>query len=570
MLTFDGEKIISQFQSCADKFIEITNNHPKLLQKIKQDFEKQHSEYRQRGYLTVAFIGEYSAGKSTIISALTGRKDIKISADIATDHTSEYDWNGIKLIDTPGLYTERKNHDEITLQKMKESDILIFTLTHSLFDSITAKNFKELAYNYKYKNKMMLVVNKLSSEAGDDNEKIENYAKSLQDALTPNLLNSFVVSYIDALDYIDGVDTHDAELQKLSRFDTFIADLNAFTNENSAYAKLDTPIRILRASIEDAVQSVVRDNNEDDAKLLILNRLSKAMNRRRRSLEGELDGIVLDLHTKIQAQSSKLTSLLGSKSNLEDESRKAEKSISKYNQEAAESVEQAINSCMEDIKPDLQKIFENRLLEEFILNEDEKFSVNASDAATSETAKKAHERFRQFEQIADTCIQSFGNFTVKKGASVGMGFLKNADVSGSVAHKAVLTVGHKIGYKFIPYQAIGITKAFGNLLKVAGPIFLVISLVFDVKDVQQDEENARKLADARTEINSTFKGIANDIEGAFKKQVKNFFKEKFQPIEEEIKKIKDSEMSVIAQTNSLVADLNLIHKELDAILQNIY
>ena len=53
-------------------------------------------------------MGQYSSGKSNIISALTGRKDIKIDANVATDIVSEYLWNNIVLMDTPGILAGRK------------------------------------------------------------------------------------------------------------------------------------------------------------------------------------------------------------------------------------------------------------------------------------------------------------------------------------------------------------------------------------------------------------------------------------------------------------------------------
>jgi hypothetical protein len=92
--------------------------------------------------LTVAFVGQYSAGKSTIISALTGRRDIHIDADIATDKTAPYDWNGIRVIDTPGLFTDRHDHDEITYEAIAKADLLVFCLTYMLFDTLTVETSK--------------------------------------------------------------------------------------------------------------------------------------------------------------------------------------------------------------------------------------------------------------------------------------------------------------------------------------------------------------------------------------------------------------------------------------------
>ncbi|MHC5719116.1 MAG: GTPase, partial [Nostoc sp.] len=118
--SFQAAEIAKRFKKLTEKFDklleqvntpEISSIHSKLHQELKQ--------YYEQGFLTVAFVGQYSAGKSTMMSALTGRRDIHIGADITTDKTTSYDWNGIQLIDTPGLFTDRKDHDEITYEAIR-------------------------------------------------------------------------------------------------------------------------------------------------------------------------------------------------------------------------------------------------------------------------------------------------------------------------------------------------------------------------------------------------------------------------------------------------------------------
>lgn len=53
------------------------------------------------------------------------------------------------------------------------------------------------------------------------------------------------------------------------------------------------------------------------------------------------------------------------------------------------------------------------------------------------------------------------------------GFLKSMDVAGSGLHQTVLGVGKFIGFKFKPWQAVGIAKNIGNFAKFLGPIFAV-------------------------------------------------------------------------------------------------
>lgn len=92
---------------------------------LAQKMDAELQEVSERKDLRLAFVGQYSSGKSTIISALTGNKDILIDANIATDKTTEYRWNNIILMDTPGILAGKvEKHDEITKAALKECDLI--------------------------------------------------------------------------------------------------------------------------------------------------------------------------------------------------------------------------------------------------------------------------------------------------------------------------------------------------------------------------------------------------------------------------------------------------------------
>lgn len=122
---FHAAFVAEKFKNICVKFDNILTQqtHDEIVA-IRKKLHDELKEYRENGIITVALVGQYNAGKSTTISALTGRRDIKIDSDIATDTTAAYDWNGIKLIDTPGLFTDRKDHDEITYEAISKADLL--------------------------------------------------------------------------------------------------------------------------------------------------------------------------------------------------------------------------------------------------------------------------------------------------------------------------------------------------------------------------------------------------------------------------------------------------------------
>ena len=93
--------------------------------------------------ISLVFAGQYSAGKSTILKALTGIPDIAIGAGITTQEAHTYDWNGIEVVDTPGIHTTlRPDHDEISYQAIADADMLVYVVTQELFDDFIGQNFR--------------------------------------------------------------------------------------------------------------------------------------------------------------------------------------------------------------------------------------------------------------------------------------------------------------------------------------------------------------------------------------------------------------------------------------------
>ena len=104
MTGFKAVEVNEHLQGYIDNYKTLIRENEKRLLVIGSQFDQELRAFQQREFLTIAFIGEYSAGKSSMVAALTNRRDIKICPDITTETTTAYDWNGIKLIDTPGLF----------------------------------------------------------------------------------------------------------------------------------------------------------------------------------------------------------------------------------------------------------------------------------------------------------------------------------------------------------------------------------------------------------------------------------------------------------------------------------
>lgn len=160
----------------------------------------------------------------------------------------------------------------------------------------------------------MLVVNKMSAAAGEEEQKIDSYRHSLGEALKPYSLNEFPICFIDAKDYCEGIDDDDDFLVEISRFNTLITELNRFVERRASLTGLDTPVRIVLGCLDDAQIGFARNSDEDTAFLEVLSRLSRRINKERERLRTKIKGITLEMSAAIATEGSRLASAVGDQS----------------------------------------------------------------------------------------------------------------------------------------------------------------------------------------------------------------------------------------------------------------
>jgi GTP-binding protein EngB required for normal cell division len=568
---FQAATVGSKFKSICVKFDNLlAQGNSEELIAIRKKLRDELKEHREQGFLTVAFVGQYSAGKSTIISALTGRRDIHIDADIATDKTASYDWNGIKLIDTPGLFTERKDHDEITYEAINKSDLLVFCLTYMLFDSVTVENFKKLAYDKGYRWKMMLVINKMSDEAGEETQKIANYRKSLAEALKPYSLNEFPVCFIDAKDYCDGVDEAEDFLLEVSRFPTFIDALNKFVEDRKTLARFDTPVRIALGCVDDAQSTFTRNNSQDSTFLEVLTRLSRTVKKERDRLRIKVQGIALEMSSAIAQEGTILASAVGTDQDFKMLNQQSELKVKEHYERAETKLQEAVNAAVEDIRQEVAEVLSGNLVQAFLAFLEKSQNVDAQNITSGRNIDQLKGQVDFLKQIGETAGVQLTNLATRSFLNTsGQGLLRSIDVVGGGLHKTVLSVGKFVGFKFKPWQAVGIAKNIGNAAKFLGPALAIASVAVDIFQMQQENERERQMADIRHDITSLFQAIAKDLENQIEIQLFDCEKQVYGEIDKQIVAARHQEESKIAVSNTSVKQLLEIRKEFELILRYI-
>lgn len=517
--------------------------------------------------IRVTFVGQYTAGKSTIISALTKNNHIRIDSDIATDEAADYILSdSVILTDTPGLYTENPEHSQRTIEMIRQSDLLVYCITSDLFNPYTKDDFQRWAFEIGYHGKMFLVINKMSKESGDYPVLRENYTNTINRSLSPHSIDEFPYSFIDAKDYRDGIKDNDNDLIAFSHFEDFIAQLNSFILQKGQLGKLDTPIKVLKSSI-DRISELSVDDAQDRAYFSLLSRIEKRVDQSRSQAHA-------DIHSCIRRGLRPIA----------DKGFELSRSIGIENVDFTEDeLNELIESTCEELNASLTRISEDNVqrlnsdIADIMESDTAVFFFNAvSGSVTGKKHlfenKKTKISRAQFEAMNEVVTMITGKTIplATKGGQASSGFLiKSSEAAGSKLHTAVKYIGGKLGVKFKPWQAANIAKGIGNVAKFAGPLLSVIGFIFDVKDTIDEAERSQKIIEAQVEYRKQFTDIVEALELEYVKNVSGLF-DVYETISSEIVEQRNNVQQVIANNDAMTKELASLKSELTEIQGEIF
>jgi len=520
-----------------DKYLAKINRTP--LTDIRQKLRQELNTYRHQGMLSVVVVGQYGAGKSTLISALTGRRDIAIHSDMTTDQISRYNWQGIEVIDTPGLFTERQDHDEITYSAIAKADLVIFCLTSMLFDAITVENFKQLAYRQGYRWKMMLVINKMSEEAGEEREKMANYRRSLAEALHPYNLDEFPLCFIDAKDYCEGIDSGDKFLRDVSRFSTFINTLDTFVEQRGYLTRFDTPIRIALSCVDEAQLNISRTTLQDSIFLEILTRLTRSLHQERDRLRTKIQGIILRLSAAIIQEGDILQLALGSQLNFEQLTQRTELNIQNHYEQAAEKITNTLNQAMISLYQNIATILKGNLVQ-ILLESWEQAKQDNDNSGNSKKAQRIHHQLHWLKTFRDTVKAMSENYP------------KNL-----------------AEFQVKPWQSVEAVTPIIHISQFLSSATIIFAEQAESASRESTAQMEKQMSDIIHYITSQFQAIAQHLENQMKAQLWTVEQQTYRQLEQQIRVRRQQEIDAIAGSNKDAKQLAEIRRDFERILQYI-
>ena len=504
-------KINNLLKSIRNLLIEIEYDASGMPQKVF-DGDKQ---------VSLVFAGQYSAGKSSILKALTGIEDIEIGAGITTQKAHSYDWNGIEVIDTPGIHTTlRPDHDEISYQAIADADMLVYVITQELFDDLIGKNFRKLLIDKDKADEMILLVNKMADVGNtDENQKIK--LKDLEKVTSPYTPAQLRTTFIDAQSYLESLSEQDdeikKELEKRSNYVKLVSTLNTFVGEKNISSRITTVLYQLFDFLQEAVKKYQPSSGDKDINALEEHLLQerKIFADAQSRIKSAAKSIIEESASQIREKGRNLANDIYNYENESDAKNAiniAGDEVSKISDACGKSIKREIKELSKDCKKQIDKSSKSDFVKTLQLRLDNKYAEGNS----------LIERVFKSDVFAQAGKKIIANTDGTNAAANGL-----KAFTGSNIHKMVLDVGHFFGHSFKPWEALKWVKGINMGAKVLGIIGVVFSLGMQIKQDMDAAKYQEEMRDNREKIRAGFNKAASEVEKHFNSILGDFLSKNY-------------------------------------------
>lgn len=577
MKTFEFKELEEKAERVLDAFSSLIKGlKESKVASIVKEANEELKKLEEKMKLEIAFIGQYSAGKSTIISALTNNNAIKIGQDVTTERPQAYQWGKVLLVDTPGILAGNDEHDALSLKYMDRADLLVYVITVSGFDHVIGKNFRKLVFEQNRVARMILVMNKISMEPASNKN---NWIESIKPVIEPLSPKELSFTCIDAQDYIDGcgeIDTPDGqELIKLSNFNEFQEQLDSFIKEKGFIGRIITPLNMVQTYSNQIINQLTADTDEVAKLQELLRQKQFLVIESRKRLERKVLGEVHKLTSTITKKGHEMVSLITpsiKQDVLVSKSDEITLEIDKLCFDTSIRIEDLIEEEITELLNEINELMETQLAQDLkqTLDITFDFQINIKDKRLNEKTKKAPEILQRIGSLLNTAGKSFKEWTLNS-QKVGAAGLKA--VSGSDAHKAILDIGHFFGKKFKPYEAQKLALKLGKLGenaakfgKVLGGAQVVVAPLMAVYEERQEAKYTESLQNARLETRDNFNTWSKMINDNYVSQLEDILKKLHDKELENITKTSQSLRNKELKDGEIVDGLDTIIKECNALI----
>ena len=520
--TREGEELLDEVTAEFERLGIDTSNLPQIFPD-------------DSGKIKLVFIGQYSAGKSSIIKMLTGA-DVAVGAAITTQNFTPYEWNGLEIVDTPGIHTElRPDHDEITYEQINHAALLIFVVTNEGFSQRMGDHFRELAINQQRAANMVLVINKMDrTKLGNVPEQQKVIYEDVKKVTEPYDPKDLYISFVDTSSYFKALEETDErrKIRRLERsgYDNFVENLNRFVAQKGVLQKIYLPLNEIAGEIKKAASG---DSDQDIANVKaymdMFNNGKKTVTENKRECLADINTLIETFKTEVTRRGQETVEGLAFKpeNKTEDENKM-------YN--AQKRINIAAQDCMQKISDSIKNFYEKST--DYLSNyENVHFSQQVNANVVSEITAQAPDGLKQ-----------------GGAATLGIGGLSAPALIQKGVHSLQQNPQQLLHYgsQFLGKNSTAMTQKVTGILTSSAGKFIGLGLAgigvvaagyMLYRENKKAEEFERQVRQKRSEIITSFNDIADDMGRTILSGVNDFMAQNVDPViagfDEKIKQIEE-------------------------------
>ncbi len=451
--------------------------------------------------ISLALAGQYSAGKSTILQALTGRDDIATGAGIVTEETRFFDWNGVSVIDTPGIHTDiRPEHDEITYDAISNADLMMFVITNELFDSYVSQHYRKLTIDRSKGHETILVVNKMARHAaGNTPESRKRLTEELRPALCPFTPEQLRITFVDALSALEAKTEEDAEFatlqEQVGNLQALIDNIDAFVHEKGLHARHTTALYAIDQVLQTAIQNEPTENPNADAMVLVYNRTIRHLNDAKTTLQGAVELAISHTKSSFAEAGTRWAEQIdrqGQDYDFEAASHTAENEVQEALDELPKCIEEAFGKSFPDLAEDFNAVLNGKLFSQT----EEKLSAALDKKELSRSSEEAWKGLELLSLIAS-------RFALSPDAA-GQGATGLDRLRSSPVFARILEMGKSLGIRSPNRLGVRIT----SVARYAVPVLQLAGVAIAAFDEARRNADAEKM---QQEVLDAFDELAEQV-----------------------------------------------------------
>lgn len=327
-------------------------------------------------------------------------------------------------------------------------------------------------------------------------------------------MKNFPIAFIDAADYMDGLDENDNEFVKLSNFEHFIDMLNIFVARKGMIKKqFDTPVRVYQSYLKNIAVTAV-DKTLSDQYNQFEQKLRYRLSELKRDTRNVLSSFVSTVLSEVISLSNDIGAIDETEWNSKQEALNSELQNNISNTSA--EIEKTINDNYERLMNEVNDFCSKDSLVKYSEEIDRKLAspnISIEEQKNLSMQKKALDLLKQGGvQIGNMAP----NVTTLAG---GIG-----QASGSTLHKIVLDVGHFFGKSFGPWQAVRWASNIAKVAKFGIPVVSAgIEIWMQFREDSKENKRLEQIKSAKNQFVSTYQEEINKVAEQFEKYLLQVF-----------------------------------------------